>query len=225
MNEIVRLKDIHKYFWHKTHIIKVLKGINLKIEKADTIAITGASGSGKTTLLNIIGGLEPPTKGKVYFFGSDLYKMEESRINLIRNRHIGFVFQFHYLLPELTAIENIMLPALIAGYSKKEASDMAMSAIRDVGLEEKKGHKPGELSGGEQQRIAIARAIVMSPEIILADEPTGNLDRITGKKIAELLLNLNRKKGIAIVVATHNLEIAGMMKRRLELKDGILHEE
>ncbi len=225
MNNIVILKNIHKYFKNKGYVLKVLKGINLEIKKGDSIAIIGASGSGKTTLLNIIGGLEPPTKGRVKFCGENIYEIKEDALNSLRNKSIGFVFQFHYLLPELNALENVMMPALIAGYKKTEAYDMAISVLNKIGLNNRIKHRPGELSGGEQQRVAIARALVMKPKIILADEPTGNLDRNTGSYIAKLLLELNKTEGIAIVVATHNLELANMMCKIMELKDGLLFEK
>ena len=224
-NKLLSLKDIHKYFYHKGYILKVLKGINLDIEEGDSIAITGASGSGKTTLLNIMGGLEPPTKGIVEFYGNDIYKTKARELDLIRNKHIGFVFQFHYLLPELSAIENVMMPAFIAGYSKDKAYKMAISILEKMGLKDRIEHKPGELSGGEQQRVAIARALIMRPKIILADEPTGNLDRITANQIVDLLLELNKREGVAIVIATHNLELASKMRRKAELRDGIILEK
>jgi len=224
MSNLLELKGVHKYFEYKGYIVKVLKGIDLNIYESKTIAITGASGSGKTTLLNIMGGLERPTKGKVIFLNRDLYHIEEKELNLLRNKKIGFIFQFHYLMPELTAIENVMMPALISGYSRKDAYEMAFDILSQLGLEDRINHKPGELSGGEQQRVAIARSCVMNPKLILADEPTGNLDRKMSKKVIELLLELNKEKGIAIVMATHNLEIASMMEKRLELKDGKLLE-
>jgi len=223
-NKLLKLKNVHKYFEHKGYILQVLKGINLDIAEGDSIAVTGASGSGKTTLLNIMGGLEPPTKGIVEFYGSDIYKIKNNSLDIIRNRQIGFVFQFHYLLPELTAIENVMMPALIAGHSKNKAYEKALFILEKMGLKNRINHKPGELSGGEQQRVAIARALIMGPKIILADEPTGNLDRNTGNQIADLLLKLNKKEGIAIVIATHNLELASKMSRKMELRDGIILE-
>lgn len=224
MSSLLELHEVHKYFEHRGDILKVLRGINLKVDPKDTIAITGASGSGKTTLLNIMGGLEYPTKGEVKFLDKDLYKIKEKELSFLRNREIGFIFQFHYLMPELNAIENVMIPALIGGYSKKEAYLRAIEVLEKLGLSKRLYHKPGELSGGEQQRVAIARAFIMKPKIILADEPTGNLDRKTALYIVDLLLELNDKEGVAIVMATHNIEIASKMKKRLELRDGVLFE-
>ena len=224
MSKLLELKGVHKYFEHKGYIVKVLNGIDLSICESKTIAITGASGSGKTTLLNIMGGLERPTKGRVIFLNRDLYHIGEKELNLLRNKKIGFIFQFHYLMPELTAIENVMMPVLISGYSRKEAYKIAFNMLSQLGLKDRINHKPGELSGGEQQRVAIARSCVMNPKLILADEPTGNLDRKMSKKVIELLLELNKEKGVAIVMATHNLEIANMMEKSLELKDGKLLE-
>ena len=223
--KLLILKDIHKYFDHKGYELKVLKGIDLEISNGDSIAITGVSGSGKTTLLNIIGGLESPTKGIVSFRNKNIYEIKENELNKIRNREMGFVFQFHYLLPELNAIENVMVPALIADYPQEKAYGMAMEILKKTGLKDRINHKPGELSGGEQQRLAIARALIMAPKIILADEPTGNLDRNTAYNILKLLLELNKKEGIAMVIATHNLELASKMERVMELKYGLLFEK
>lgn len=219
------LKNIHKYFNHRGYELKVLRGINLDISSGDSIAITGASGSGKTTLLNIIGGLEPPTKGIVQFCDKNIYEIKEGELNRIRNQDIGFVFQFHYLFPELSAIENVMVPALIARQTREQIYGKAIEILKRMGLKERINHKPGELSGGEQQRVAIARALIMEPKMILADEPTGNLDRHTAHHILNLLLELNKREGIAIVIATHNLELASQMKRVMELTDGVLFEK
>ena len=224
-DKLLSLRNIHKYFDHRGYELKVLKGIDLDISKGDSIAITGVSGSGKTTLLNIMGGLESPSKGAVTLRDKNIYEVEENELNVIRNREIGFVFQFHYLLPELKAIENVMMPALIAGYAKEHAYEMADKILEKMGLKDRINHKPGELSGGEQQRVAIARALIMNPNIVLADEPTGNLDRNTAHSIINLLLELNKREGIAIVIATHNLELAFRMKRVLELRDGLLFEK
>ncbi len=224
-DKLLTLKDIHKHFDHKGYTLKVLKGIDLDISKGDSIAITGASGSGKTTLLNIMGGLDFPTKGIVQFCNKNIYEISENELNIIRNREIGLVFQFHYLLPELNAIENVMMPALIAGYTQKQAHSMALEILEKMGIKDRANHRPGELSGGEQQRVAIARSLIMGPRIILADEPTGNLDRNTAHNILNLLLELNKKEGIAMVIATHNMELAFRMKRIMELRDGLLFEK
>jgi lipoprotein-releasing system ATP-binding protein len=224
MSNILDIKDVHKYFEHRGYTLKVLKGISLSISKGESVAITGVSGSGKTTLLNIMGGLEPPTKGKVRFLEKDIYQMKENELNSLRNRDMGFVFQFHYLLPELNAVENVMMPALIAGCNKRDSYEKAVNILERLGLKNRLYHKPGELSGGEQQRVAIARAFIMNPKVILADEPTGNLDRDTGRDIVKLLLELNKKDGVAIVIATHDMEIAFKMSRSFELKNGVLVE-
>ena len=224
MNSLLDVNNVHKYFEHRGYILKVLKGIFLSISIGESIAIMGVSGSGKTTLLNIMGGLEPPTKGFVRFLEKDIYQIKENELNSLRNKDIGFVFQFHYLLPELNAVENVMMPALIAGYKKEESYEKAVNILEKLGLKNRLYHKPGELSGGEQQRVAIARAFIMKPKIIFADEPTGNLDRSTGRDIVDLLLELNKKEGVAIVIATHDTEIASKMSRSFELKDGVLVE-
>jgi len=195
-------------------------GIDLVVNSGDSIAIMGASGVGKSTLLNIMGSLEPPTKGTVKFGEENVYEMEEVALSRFRNREIGFVFQFHHLLPELNALENTMMPALIARYPKEEATEVGKEALEKVGLKRRMTHRAGELSGGEQQRVAIARALIMSPKLILADEPTGNLDWSTGQEIADLLLQLNREEKIAIVIATHNERLAGKMFKQMEIVDG-----
>jgi lipoprotein-releasing system ATP-binding protein len=198
----------------------VLKGINLQVLPGESLAITGPSGAGKSTLLNIMGTLEKPSKGDVFFDDLNVYETDETDLCRIRNREIGFVFQSHHLLPEFNARENAMIPALISGYSKRESAEMASSILSQMGLQERLEHRVGELSGGEQQRVAIARALVMEPKLLLADEPTGNLDKVTGDGITELMLSLNRNKNLALIVATHNIELAGRMSKHLLLVDG-----
>jgi lipoprotein-releasing system ATP-binding protein len=185
------------------------------------VAIVGASGAGKTTLLHLLGTLDRPTSGKVLFDGQDVFNFKEKELALFRNRRIGFVFQSHHLLPEFTALENVMIPCLIQGMARRgEALDRAGVILDQVGLKPRVLHKPGELSGGEQQRVALARALVMEPQILLADEPTGNLDTRTGEAVFALLMELNREKGIALVVVTHNLNLAGRMPRQIRMVDG-----
>lgn len=214
------LKAVHKTFRHHGAVLDILRGIDLDVHLGDSMAIMGASGAGKSTLLNIMGSLEPPSRGIVSFQGVDMYEMEETRLTRLRNREIGFVFQFHHLLPELNALENTLMPALIARYSKGTAVTMATDVLSKVGLEKRMMHRAGELSGGEQQRVAIARAMIMHPKLILGDEPTGNLDWQTGHEIADLLLRLNREEGVAMVIATHNQRLADRMSRQMELIDG-----
>lgn len=217
---LLGLGDIFKNFDHHGNLIEVLKGIDLAVNPGESLAITGASGVGKSTLLNIMGSLEPPTKGIVKFDDMNVYEMDESALSRLRNRKIGFIFQFHHLLAELNAVENTMMPALIARLSKSEAADAAGEMLRKVGLEKRLTHRIGELSGGEQQRVAIARALIMKPSLILADEPSGNLDWSTGRRITELLLRLIEENGMAMVIATHNHRLAEMMSRHAEIVDG-----
>jgi lipoprotein-releasing system ATP-binding protein len=217
---LLTFDGVSKSFVHLGSTIEVLRGIDLKLYPADSLAITGVSGVGKSTFLNIMGSLDSPSGGTVKFNGLNIYEMDQRRLSRLRNRDIGFVFQFHHLLPELNALENTMMPALIARYSRKQAMHMAEDVLCKVGLEMRLTHRAGELSGGEQQRVAIARALIMKPRLILGDEPTGNLDWATGEEIAELLLRLNREAGIAMVIATHNQKLAEKMSKKMELIDG-----
>jgi lipoprotein-releasing system ATP-binding protein len=220
---ILVLEDVYKSFQHHETRIDVLRGVNLTVDTGDSIAIMGASGVGKSTLLNIMGSLEPPTRGTVRWGEKILQGMEEGALCRFRNREIGFVFQFHHLLPEFNALENAMMPALIARHPSREAAEMAREVLEAVGLGKRITHRAGELSGGEQQRVAIARALVMGPGLILADEPTGNLDWSTGEEVADLLLRLREEKGLAMVVATHNQHLADKMARKMEIMGGRLN--
>ena len=188
------------------------------------LAIEGASGAGKSTLLHILGALDRPTEGKVYFQDLDLLDQSETDLAEIRNRYIGFVFQFHHLLPEFTALENTIMPGLIQGMGHKDAVQSGERILVQLGLGDRLLHKPGEISGGEQQRVAVARALMMNPQVILADEPTGNLDSKTGEEVHNLLVHINREQGITIIVVTHNPALAVRMNRRVLLVDGKLHE-
>jgi len=217
---MLRIENIYKTFENNGQIIQVLKGINMHVLPGETYGIIGPSGAGKSTLLNIMGTLEPPSKGNVFFEDLDVYQMDEINLSKIRNREIGFVFQFHHLLLEFNAEENTMIPALIAGCSMAKATEMASAILSQVGLENRLKHRVGELSGGEQQRVAIARALIMGPKLLLADEPTGNLDKVTGDEITQLLLSLNKSKDLALIIATHNLELAYKMLKQLQLVDG-----
>lgn len=217
---MLQLENVYKSFHYNTNIIEVLKGIDLVINPGESLAIMGASGVGKSTLLHIMGTLEPPTEGFVRFHKHDVHEMNEMALCKLRNQVIGFVFQFHHLLPELNALENTMMPLLISRSGKKNAMARATEMLEKVGLEKRLFHRIGELSGGEQQRVAIARALVMKPKLLLADEPTGNLDKNTGEGIIELLLRLNVEEHLAIVIATHNQQWAEKMSRQLEIVDG-----
>jgi lipoprotein-releasing system ATP-binding protein len=211
-------------FGRSGKIIEVLKGIDLVIMPGEMLAIEGASGAGKSTLLHILGALDRPTEGKIYFQNMDLLEKNDRSLAEIRNRHIGFVFQFHHLLPEFSALENTMMPGLIQGMSQKQARPQAENILNDLGLGDRLQHKPGELSGGEQQRVAVSRSLMLSPDVILADEPTGNLDTHTGEEVHKLLLRINRERRVTIVVVTHNPALATRMTRRVLLVDGKLYE-
>jgi lipoprotein-releasing system ATP-binding protein len=222
---LLELHQVYKSFDHNALSIEVLRGIDLVIQRAESLAITGASGAGKSTLLNIMGTLEAPTQGVVRFENHNIRDMDETELCRLRNRDMGFVFQFHHLLPEFNAFENTLMPALIARLSRREAEDRAEEILTKVGLKTRLTHRIGELSGGEQQRVAIARALVMSPKLLLADEPTGNLDMTTGDGIVDLLVKLNRSDGLTMVIVTHNQRLAQRMSRQIELVDGRVHVE
>jgi lipoprotein-releasing system ATP-binding protein len=217
---LLELKNIRKSFALNGNTINVLNGIDITVNPGETIAIIGASGAGKSTLMNIMGTLEPPSGGTVAFEGQDVSAMDESRICRLRNREIGFVFQFHHLLPEFSALENIIIPALIARENYKSAREKATKILTDVGLEKRLSHRVGELSGGEQQRVAIARALIMEPKILLADEPTGNLDSATGEEIIEMLLQIKKEQNLSLVLVTHNQKLAERMSKVMEIVDG-----
>lgn len=209
-----------KVFETKGGKVEALKGIDMDIPGGETLAIVGVSGSGKSTLLHILGTLERPSDGQVRYGETDVFRQNETELAAFRNREIGFVFQFHYLLPEFSALENVMMPCLINGIAMEQAKDMALQVLKRVGLEHRLEHRPGELSGGEQQRVAIARAVVLKPRVILADEPTGNLDLDTGASILDLFLMLNDEYGISSVMVTHNMDIAKRLQRRIRLSNG-----
>ena len=217
---MLELENVRKSYLHHDTLIKVLEEVDLSIQPGETLAVMGASGVGKSTLLNIMGSLEPPTEGTVKFQGRNIYELDEQALCRFRNDQVGFVFQFHHLLPEFSALENAMMPALIARKTRVQAVQMAREVLETVGLEGRLKHRAGELSGGEQQRVAIARALIMKPKLILADEPTGNLDWRTGREIVDLLIRLNTQEGLAIVVATHNQSLATRMSRRMEIVGG-----
>jgi len=221
---ILAVEDLTRKFVKNGTVVEVLKGLNLTIHRGDSLAIVGLSGAGKSTLLNILGALDQPTTGRVLFKGDDIFQWNERRRAIFRNRNIGFVFQSHHLLPEFTSLENAMMPALIQRMSPRRAGEKAAALLTALDLGDRLTHKPGELSGGEQQRVAIARALIMDPEILLADEPTGNLDTETGGKIQEILLELNGNRQITLVIVTHNEKLAERMTRSVGIKDGLLYE-
>ncbi|HPX10783.1 MAG TPA: ABC transporter ATP-binding protein [Syntrophales bacterium] len=221
---ILAVEDLTRKFVKNGTVVEVLKGLNLTIRRGDSLAVVGLSGAGKSTLLNILGALDQPTTGRVLFKGADIFQWNERRRAIFRNRNIGFVFQSHHLLPEFTSLENAMMPALIQRMSPRRAGEKAADLLTALDLGDRLTHKPGELSGGEQQRVAIARALIMDPEILLADEPTGNLDTETGGKIQEILLELNGNRKITLVIVTHNEKLAERMTRSVGIKDGLLYE-
>jgi lipoprotein-releasing system ATP-binding protein len=221
VKELIEVRDVFKAFGNGDKRVEVLRGIHLTFTRGERTAIVGASGAGKTTLLHILGVLDRPTSGKVFYWGEDVFRFNERDLALFRNREVGFVFQFHHLLPEFSALENTMMPCLIGGMPKKEAAARAEAILTQVGLKARLPHKPGELSGGEQQRVAVARALVMGPKVLLADEPTGNLDTKTGEFVFDLLLELNQVKNVTLIIVTHNLQLAGRLSRQIRLVDGV----
>ncbi|MGQ9654111.1 MAG: ABC transporter ATP-binding protein [Thermodesulfobacteriota bacterium] len=216
----ISVQGVTRRFVKDSQVIEVLRGIDLDVQRGEAVSIAGASGVGKSTLIHIMGTLDRPTTGRVLYEGEDVFRWDERGLSRFRNRTIGFVFQFHHLLPELTALENTMMPALISGMSRPQAVIAAQEVLGQVGLSHRLRHKPGELSGGEQQRVAIARALVLKPPVLLADEPTGNLDRRTGEGVEDLLLKMQRELRATLVVVTHNPGLAQKMDRRMELVDG-----
>ncbi len=216
----IEVRRLGKAYIHNGQPLPVLSGVDLMLNPGDMVAVVGASGVGKSTFLQILGTLDLPTSGSIKFNGEELTKMSATRLAEFRNRRIGFVFQFHHLLPEFTALENVMMPALIQRIAVPRARTMASDILGRVGLRHRLTHRPSELSGGEQQRVALARAMVLEPSLLLADEPTGNLDRTTGEAIHQLFLELNKERGSTLLVVTHNPDLAALMPRRLRMVDG-----
>ena len=225
LKEVVRATDLGKAYLDGERTLSVLRGLSLSAKAGDIVSITGASGSGKSTLLHLLAGLDRPTSGKVFFEGRDLSELSESELSRMRAERIGIVFQFYHLLPEFTAKENVIIPQLILGINRRDASERAMSSLVEVGLEERAGHYPSQLSGGEQQRVALARALINQPSVLLADEPTGNLDQETGEAVIDLLWRCARERTCTMLVVTHEPIIADRADLHYQLKKGCLEKQ
>lgn len=223
-NIILKLENLNKIYKAKSEKLHILDNLNMEVKSGEMMSIIGKSGSGKSTLLNMIGILDKPDSGSVYYMGKDVSKFSEKERNVFRNSSLGFVFQFHYLLPEFTALENVMIPAMLKNKNIKEIEKRAKELLEEVELTERMSHKPSDMSGGEKQRVAIARAMINTPKLILADEPTGNLDEETSNHINELMKKINKDMGQTIIVVTHSSELALITDRKLLLKKGKLEE-
>lgn len=221
---LYNLSSVERTFQGPGETVHVLRNINVQIDPGESVAVLGASGSGKSTLLHIMGTLDEPTSGEVLFQGKDLTRLSESKKKKLRNTEMGFVFQFHHLLPEFNTLENVAMPGLISGMKRKAALELAAETLELTQMAHRRQHSVTTLSGGERQRAAIARSVLLRPKVLLADEPTGNLDEATGERIAALLTRLNQELGMTLIVVTHNTELANMMQRRLEIRAGEVHE-
>jgi lipoprotein-releasing system ATP-binding protein len=217
---LIQVENVYKHYVQSTTTVEVLRGVYFEAAAGEMVAVVGPSGAGKSTLLHLIGGLDRPTRGSIRCCGTQLAQLRDAELADFRNRRIGFVFQFHHLLPEFSALENAMMPALIQRRAKRDVQQEARHLLVSVGLGDRLHHRPGELSGGEQQRVAVARALINQPDVVLADEPTGNLDRATGQAIQKLLRQLNEELGQTFVIVTHDREFAAHMDRAISLVDG-----
>jgi lipoprotein-releasing system ATP-binding protein len=224
VNDVIQARGIYKSFNSSGTRIEILKNVSFALSEGEKLAVVGASGIGKSTLLHILGTLDRPDKGGLIYRGQNVLDFDHKRLASFRNRSVGFVFQFHYLLPEFTALENVMMPVMISGLSKAESKSAAAEILERVGLKDRIHHRVAKLSGGEQQRVALARALVLKPVILLADEPTGNLDKGNSEQVHELLMALNQEFNMTMVVVTHNLELAALMTRKMTIIDGKLVE-
>ena len=223
MDIVVKAEDLKKVYKTEYEEVEALKGVNLEIKRAEMVAIMGPSGSGKSTLLHLLGGIDKPTEGYVYIDGKNIFKMKDNELAKFRNKNIGFVFQFHYLLPEFTALENVMIPSQFYKYKREEEiRERAVELLTELNLKHRLDHKPSQLSGGEQQRVAIARAIINEPLLIIADEPTGNLDSGNARIVMDIFKRLNKQKGVSIIIATHDEFVASYCHRIIKMKDGII---
>ena len=222
---ILQTKDLKKYYGTEPNITRALDGVNFSVEQGEFVAVVGTSGSGKSTLLHMMGGLDTPTSGSVVVAGKELAKMNDEQLTIFRRRNIGFVFQFHQLLPEFTALENVMIPALIAGVSSKEAHERAMKILDFMGLVDRASHKPNELSGGEKQRVAVARALINDPAVILADEPSGSLDTHNKEDLHQLFFDLRERLGQTFVIVTHDEGLSKITDRTIHMVDGMIKKD
>ena len=221
---LLRVEGLWKTFETGERTIEVLRGVDLVVQEGERLAILGQSGVGKSTLLHLLGALDRPTRGRIWLRGEDLFAKDAAQLARFRNEELGFVFQFHHLLPEFSALENVMMPGLLRGIAPAQMRPRAAQILEEVGLSERLQHRVGKLSGGERQRVAVARALVLGPRLVLADEPTGNLDPHTGERVADLLLELNRSRGTALIVVTHSEALAARLGRAVTLADGLLEE-
>jgi lipoprotein-releasing system ATP-binding protein len=223
--QLVAVRKVTKKFLHEGREVVILRDLDLAIDEGEMLAVVGPSGAGKSTLLHILGTLDLPTTGAIHYLGKDVTRYSSAALADFRNRHLGFVFQFHHLLPEFTALENVMMPGLIRGEARSALDKRARALLDEVGLSHRLSHRPGELSGGEQQRVALARALIMNPKLVLADEPTGNLDSKTSDAIHKLVFDLNKQRGTTFLIVTHSADLAARMPRKVTMRDGTIEQD